>query len=45
MKEKFRKHKLFELLAGNPQAIILTAPLLSDRRQNRTLKDLVGLLE
>ena len=38
--KKFHDHHLFTLLNGNPQAIILVAPLLADREKHL---DLVSL--
>lgn len=35
--KKFHDHHLFTLLNGNPQAIILVAPLLADREKNLNL--------
>ena len=35
--KKFHDHHLFTLLNGNPQSIILVAPLLADREKNLDL--------
>ena len=41
---KFHDHHLFTLLNGNPQSIILTAPLLADPEKNLDLVKLYRML-
>lgn len=41
---KLHEHHLFKLLGGNPQSIILVAPLLDDPMKNLTLVSLYKML-
>ena len=42
--KRFHEHHLFTLLNGNPQSIILTAPLLADPEKNLDLVKLYRML-
>ena len=41
---KLFEHHFFKLLGGNPQSIMLVAPLLSDPKKNLKLVDLYRML-
>lgn len=41
---KLHEHHLFKLLGGNPQSVILVAPLLDDPLKNMKLVDLYKML-
>jgi len=43
--KKLEQHHLFELLGGNPQAILLLAPLLSNQEKQYQLKDLYNMVQ
>lgn len=44
MVKKYQDHHLFTLIGGNPQSILLIAPLLKDPYNNHTLVDLYKML-